>query len=369
MNVAAVVQFIAGFAWLLLIGMVAIVVTRASRAKPVKASITVLLILAAVAILLSSVSAGLVFIQPEERGVVISALSPIGYREEPLQPGLRWIIPFFENVITYPISKETYTMSIAPNEGEIQGDDSITARTADGQEIFVDASVIFSIDPAEVVKVHIAWQDRYSDDLVRPLARGVIRDVVSQFGVEEVVTSQRVLMVQEISDQMTTKLEANGLILVDFILRNITFSTEYAASVEQKQIAEQLAQQAVFVVEQRKQEAEQARQAATGQADAIVIRAQGDADALIIAANAEAEARVIEATAEREALLLIAEALENNDNLLLYQYISKIAPGLQVMLLPSDNPFILNLPTLDTLTNSFDVPLPEDTTPNPTETP
>ena len=38
-------------------------------------------------------------------------------------------------------------MSIAPSEGAIQGDDSITARTSDGQEIFVDASVIYAIDP------------------------------------------------------------------------------------------------------------------------------------------------------------------------------------------------------------------------------
>ncbi len=50
----------------------------------------------------------------------------------------------------------------------------------------------------------------------------------------------------------------------DFVLRNIAFSPEYAASVEQKQIAEQLAQQAAFVVQQRKQEAEQARKTARG---------------------------------------------------------------------------------------------------------
>ena len=81
-----------------------------------------------------------------------------------------------------------------------------------------------------------------------------------------------------ITDEMSTKkLSENGLILVDFVLRNITFSPEYAASVEQKQIAEQLAQQARFVVEQRKQEAEQARQVAQGQADAAVIASKGDA--------------------------------------------------------------------------------------------
>jgi regulator of protease activity HflC (stomatin/prohibitin superfamily) len=134
---------------------------------------------------------------------------------------------------------------------------------------------------------------------------------------------------------LTQKLEDNGLILVDFILRNITFSPEYAASVEQKQVAEQQAQQAALVVEQRRQEAEQARQVAEGLADSAVIAAQGRADA-----------RLIEAQAEAQALELIAAALQGNSELITYQYIQRLAPGIQVMLVPNDNPFLLPLPTL-----------------------
>jgi regulator of protease activity HflC (stomatin/prohibitin superfamily) len=353
MNVASIVRIFAGVAWIAFIGLLAIVILRASRNKNVKGSVTILLVVLAGAVILSTVAAGLVFIQPEERGVVISAIQPTGYRTEPLQPGLRWIIPFFESVVTYPISRQTYTMSIAPSEGAISGDDSITARTADGQEIFVDASVIFAIDPAKVVQVHIDWQDRYTDELVRPLSRGVIRDIVSQYKVEEVVTSKRVDMTTQISQGLQQKLGENGLSLVDFILRNITFSPEYAASVEQKQVAEQQAQQAKFVVEQRRQEAEQARQVAQGQADAVVINAQGAADA-----------RVLQAQAESKALQLIEGALKNNDNLLLYQYISKIAPGIQVMLVPNNNPYLLTLPTLPTATAPTAVPTPVPT-PNP----
>jgi regulator of protease activity HflC (stomatin/prohibitin superfamily) len=341
MNVASFLQIFAAVAWLAFIGMIVIVVLRASRNKSVKPFVTVLVIALVAAVLISSVSAGLVFIQPEERGVVISALQAGGYRPEPLQPGLRWIIPYFETVITYPISRQTYTMSIAASEGDIQGDDSITARTADGQEIFVDASVIYAIDPTKVVKVHIDWQARYTDELVRPLARGVIRDVVSQYQVEEVVTTKRTEMTNTMSEDMAQKLSENGLTLVSFILRNITFSPEYAASVEQKQIAEQQAQQAAFVVDQRKQEAEQARQVAQGQADAVVINAQGAADA-----------RIIQAEAEAQALLLIADALKNNENLLLYQYINQLAPGIQVMLVPNDNPYLLTLPTLPEATSA-----------------
>jgi regulator of protease activity HflC (stomatin/prohibitin superfamily) len=335
MNVASFLQVFASFAWLLLIGMIVLTVFRASRSKNVKPMVTIVLAVLVLALVLSSVSAGLVFIRPEERGVVISAVQPAGYRSQPLQPGLRWIIPFFETVVIYTISHQTYTMSIAPNEGDIQGDDSITARTSDGQEIFVDASVIYAIDPEQVVLVHIDWQKRYDNELVRPLARGIIRDVVSQYQVEQVVTSQRIEMIAQIKEDMNQKLESNGLILYDFILRNITFSPEYAASVEQKQVAEQLAQQAKFVVEQRRQEAEQARQVAQGAADSVVINAQGAADA-----------RIIQAGAEAEAILLIAEALEDNENLLLYQYINQLAPGIQVMLVPNDNPYLLTLPTL-----------------------
>ena len=128
------------------------------------------------AIVLTTVSAGLVFIRPEQRGVVISALDPQGYKSEALQPGLRWVVPFAESVITYPISSQTYTMSIAPEEGQVQGDDSVAARTSDGQEVLIDASVIFAVDPEQVIDVHIQWQDRYDIDLVRAVSRGVIRD-------------------------------------------------------------------------------------------------------------------------------------------------------------------------------------------------
>jgi len=335
MNVAIVIQSLAGVAWILFIGTIILAVTRASRGRSIRGAVPLVLIVLLVALIFSTVSAGIVFIQPEERGVVISALSPEGYRSEALQPGLRWVIPFFESVVRYPISRQTYTMTASSTEGKVEGDDSIDARTSDGQQVKIDASVIYSVDPAQVVKVHIEWQNRYTDELVRPLVRGVIRDAVSQYGVEQVVTSKRDEMTQAMSDELKTRLSDNGLMLVEFILRNITFSPEYAASVEQKQIAEQQAMQAKFVVESKKQEAEQARQTAQGAADSVVIRAKGDA-----------ESRLISAEAEAKSLQLIAAVLKENPNLLNYQYINKLAPGIQVMLVPSNNPYILPLPNL-----------------------
>ena len=336
MDIASLFAGVSTFAWVVTVGVVVFILVQSSRNKPIRKSGSIITVSVLVSILLTMISYGTVFINPQERGVVISAISNKGYRETVLEPGLRWIIPFAESVVTYPISRQTYTMSIAPSEGAVMGDDSIEARTSDGQKVMVDASVIYSIDPQQVIFVHINWQDRYSSDLIRALARGVIRDAVSQYGVEQVYSTKRLELTSEITEVMQKKLYENGLLLGDFVLRNIAFSEEYAASVEQKQIAEQLAQQAQFVVAQKKQEAEQARQIAQGSADAAVIEAQG-----------QASARLIEAEAEAEALKLIAAALRNNPNLLTYQYITKLSPNIEAMLLPSDTPFIFSLPEIN----------------------
>jgi regulator of protease activity HflC (stomatin/prohibitin superfamily) len=365
MNITIVVSAIAGVSWLLVVGLLVLVVLRASRQQPIKGLTTGLILAIVLALLLNTVSAGLVFIGPEELGVVISAIQD-GVRKEPLQPGLSWVVPYFENVVTYSISRQTYTMSIAHEEGQIAGDDSVEARTADGQVVRIDASIIFSINPTDVVNVHIKWQDHYVDNLIRPQARGVIRDAVSQFGIEEVYGLRRLELTQLMEDAMRGKLEEGGLLLDDFVLRNITFSDEYAASVEQKQIAEQKAQEAAFVVQQKEQEAEQARKTAQGQADATVIAAEGEAKAIVIQAEADAEARLIQAEAEAEALALLGQAIEENPDILTLEYIQKLAPGIQVMLVPNNNPFLLPLPSLD---STAEQPIYVTPTTEPTESP
>jgi regulator of protease activity HflC (stomatin/prohibitin superfamily) len=132
-------------------------------------------------------------------------------------------------------------------------------------------------------------------------------------------------------------LAKNNLLLIDFVLRDIHFSEAYAAAVEQKQIAEQQAQQARLTVEQKKQEAEQARQVAQGRADAAVIEAQGAAEAQIIQAEAQAQANE-----------LIGQSLQQNPEILQYQYILKLSPGVQTIFIPSGNQFILPLPNTTT---------------------
>ncbi len=228
-------------------------------------------------------------------------------------------------------------MSSVADEGQAAGDDSIQVRTKDGQQVYIDASVIYAIDPLKTIDLYRTWRFDYENGLVRPQARGIIRDIASQYGIEEIVSTKRDEMQKQITDELVRIFANNNLVLRDFVLRNIRFSDEYALAVEQKQIAEQQAQQAKFVVESKKQEAEQARQVAQGAADAAVIAAQG-----------AAEARLIQAEAEAKANQLIAESI--TPELVQYQYVLKLAPGVETIFIPSGNQFILPLPNTSTTT-------------------
>lgn len=336
MNISSLLQGIASFAWVGLFGVIIAIFVRASRNQPTKGLTTAVIVLLVAALLLTSVGASLVFIEPDELGVVVTAVGGGGIRPEPLTAGLHLVVPFVERVERFSILNQTYTMASSADEGaSSMSEDSIQVRTKDGQQVFVDASVIYAIDPLKSIDLYRTWRFSFQDGFVRPQARGIIRDAASQYGVEEIVSSKRAEMQAIITERLREVFAENNLVLRDFVLRNIRFSDEYAAAVEQKQIAEQQAEQARFVVESKKQEAEQARQIAQGQADAAVIAASG-----------AAEARLIEAQAEAEANRLLAASL--TPELIQYQYILNLAPGVQTIFIPSDQQFILPLPNSTT---------------------
>jgi regulator of protease activity HflC (stomatin/prohibitin superfamily) len=321
-------------AWLAALAALGFVVFNVTRGRKLGSGAPIIVAAVVLALLLTTVASGLVFVNPEERGVVISALVPGGVRQNVLTPGLHWIIPFAERVQVYSVQRRTYTMSSSPTEGAVQGDDSVQARTKDGQQISIDVSIIYAIDESKILDLNVHWQNRFETDAVRPLARSIVRDVASQYGVEEIVSAKRADMETAITNQLKDALATDDLVLDDFVMRDLRFSTEYAAAVEQKQVAQQQAEQAALVVETKKQEAEQVRVAAQGQADAAVITAQG-----------RAQATVLQAQADSQALNLVGDALKGRPDVLTFRYIDKLAPNVQVMYLPSGNPYLVTLPT------------------------
>lgn len=296
-------------------------------------------------VLLTLLRAAVVFIYPQYMGVVISVLSPQGVRAEPLQSGLHLIIPLLEQVQLYPRYWQAYTMSDKVYEGQIPQVDGIAARTRDGQEIRVDITIIFRLNPEQVVDVHVLWQDRYIDQWIRPAARAFVRLAISQYTVDEVNSGERAKVTLNIEETARKNAATNGLILKNLLFRNITFTEEYSRSVESKQVELQGEITSRY-------KAKQIENLAHGQASRITVIAEAEADAVRIRAQADADARVIRAGADANALRLLGEALNDQNDLLTYRYIEKLSPSIRAMLLPANQPLIL--PLMDQLANPDD---------------
>ncbi|MFZ4658740.1 MAG: SPFH domain-containing protein [Caldilineaceae bacterium] len=348
MNLDQLLNFIAILGWLFFIVFAIVIFSRTlMRSGFGRAVIELLsgrvLVPLLLALSLSLLSAALVFVQPTEVAVIISIISPGGARPQPIYAGLHFIVPVLENEVKYSIAWQTYTMAANVTEGK--GDDSIRARTSDGQEVRLASSIIFRVNQEQVVTLHIDWQQRYLQDFVRPVVRGVVRTEVSRFTAREVNSSKRVDLEVALERILREEFAAKGLLVDQFVLRDITFTPEYAAAVELKQVALEDKERAGY-------EADQVRTRAAGQSDRVRLEAEGQRDRLALEAEGKAKAILTEAEAQAKALQLIGAALEKNPNLLTYEYINKLSPNIRAMLVPNNAPLILPLPDLD----QFDLP-------------
>lgn len=106
----------------------------------------------------------------------------------------------------------------------------------------------------------------------------VLKSIVAQFDAAELIT-QREAVSNRIRTDLLKRAQEFNIALEDVSITHMTFGREFTRAVEQKQIAQQDAERARFIVER----AEQERQA-------NVIRAEGEAESADIISKAVAKA-------------------------------------------------------------------------------
>ncbi len=348
MGISGALGFIALAGWVALVAGIGLAVASASQNRSPRSGVMLAIFGVIVGILFSIISQGVIIVQPQEVAVVFDTIS--GDLLEPRGPGLNIVIPVIQEATIYSIERIEYTMSGTSTEGRRTGDDAVISRTADGQEVRIEATLIFRINPESVNLIHTNWRDRYTEELVRPTLRGLIRDEISLYGVEEVYSTQRAALRDGIQAALEDRLSEEGLEVVDFLIRDVQFSTEYAEAVEQKQIAEQDRLRAGEEAERLRVQAQGLRDAAVFEAEgdrlSNVERATGEAEAIRIRAEAEADATVIRAEADAQALAMINEQISQNPALIQWRYVETLSDNVSVLALPASTPFLFDFASL-----------------------
>ncbi|MBA3871187.1 MAG: prohibitin family protein [Chloroflexota bacterium] len=308
-----------------------------------------------VGIVFSIIGQGIIFVAPTQVAIVVNTLS--GELLPPLNSGTHIVVPIIQQVsVDYPITQQEYTMAAGSTEGAQAGDDSVDSRTKDGQTVKLDVTVLFHIVPTEAGALYLAWNDNYLAGFVRPTTRAIVREVVSKYTAEQIYGEARVQLGADIKQSIGDRFTTEHLALTDFLVRNITFSQEFTTAIEQKVVAAQN-------LERAKTDALTAQTEAEGRANAVIAAANGDAQSVQINAKAQAEA-----------LRLVSEQIAANPSLIQYEYVQKLSDKVQLILMPSNSPFLFDLASLAKANPNLVIPsngsdATGTATPTPTPTP
>jgi len=242
----------------------------------------------------------LVTVQAGTVGVVLR----LGAVRQELAPGLHVIVPLIDRVVIFPTLKKTYEASDTPQSSEADYPDIIVAAlTSDGQQIRVGLTARFMIAPGKAAWIvqNLGTEREYVEKVVKTEIRGSGRRVPTRFAAYELYTKKSYEAQQALFDEIAPKFEKNGLILDEIVIRNITFTPEYAKTLEEKQIALEN-----ITTEKNKLEQEKIRK------EQKIVEAEGDAKSIEI----------------RQA------ALTKNPTIIQWEFVQKLAPNIQWGIMP-----------------------------------
>jgi len=227
-------------------------------------------------------------------------------------PGMNIKIPFIQNTVNYSTRQVTYETSDFPETSRANYPDfTVDTTSLDGQQIQLKYTIRFSIDSkqAEWILNNIGTMDNLVEKVVKTEARSLCRNIPKKYSAAQLYSEQVFDVQDEISETLRPIFEKNGIILDEFLLRKIEFTTEYFNILEEKQIAEEriVVEQNILAQERIKKE------------QAIV--------------KAEAEARQIE---------IKGEALKKYPQIIQLEFIQKLSPNITWGILPEEGiiPFL-----------------------------
>ncbi len=143
------------------------------------------------------------------------------------------------------------------------------SSTKDLQNLSARFAINFRLDPAQVVEVRRGQGTLANivSKIIAPQTQEAFKIAAARRTVEEAITKRSELK-EDFDLALGDRLAKYGIIVLDTSVVDLNFSPEFARAVEEKQIAEQRAQRAVYVAREAEQEAQADVNRAKGKAEA-----------------------------------------------------------------------------------------------------
>ncbi|CAE6459531.1 unnamed protein product [Rhizoctonia solani] len=218
-----------------------------------------------------------------------------GVKPEASPEGTHFLVPWLQRAILYDCRIKPRNIST-------------TTGSKDLQMISITLRVMSRPDVNHLARIYQTLGLDYDERVLPSIGNEVLKSIVAQFDAAELIT-QREVVSSRIREDLLARAGEFNIKLEDVSITHLTFGQEFTTAVEAKQIAQQDAERAKFVVEKASPAlAEQERQAA-------VIRAEGEAEAAATISRALDRAGEAFVTFRKiEASKAIAAALAPNRN-------------------------------------------------------
>jgi prohibitin 1 len=213
------------------------------------------------------------------RAVIFDRLS--GVKEDVISEGTHFLIPWLQRSIIFDV--RTKPRNIATTTG-----------SKDLQMVSLTLRVLHRPNVKALPKIYQNLGADYDERVLPSIGNEVLKAIVAQFDAAELIT-QREAVSERIRNDLTLRAAEFNIALEDVSITHMTFGREFTKAVEQKQIAQQDAERARFIVERAEQERQANVIRAEGEsesADAISKAIQKSGDGLIMIRKIEASREI-----------------------------------------------------------------------------
>ncbi len=148
-----------------------------------------------------------------------------------------------------------------------------------GTEVTVLATVNYAAKPNKIGQLHLKHGEDYSTSFINPKVMGAIKDVAGRYTYEELYSTQREALEQEIEEILRADFAGNYLLLAFVEVADVNLPSEIAAEIKRKETQKQRNITSSLKEEENK-----------NMANAKIAEAEGNKQSSILNAEAEAEA-------------------------------------------------------------------------------